>query len=319
MKADNIKSKLRKISSLDFLPLIIAYLVIIVFFSLTTEHFFAWKNFLNIFLYTANIGILGCTMTLILVSGNIDLSIGSVIALDGIILASILDKGLPLWVAIVACLGVSLLTGAYNAVMITKIKVPAFIATLAGMQIFRGACYLITDGKSIVISNEIIKALGRGYSFGIPNAVIIMLIVVVIFSLIAKYTVFGRRVYVTGGNGQVAHLSGISVDKTVTGVYLLNGLVCGIATLIYCSQLGSAMPTNATGIEFDVITAAVLGGTSMSGGKGTVVGALIGALLISTLNNGMVMMNVQTYWQDVIGGIVLVVAVIFDIMKNRKR
>lgn len=320
MNTENtVESRFKKLGSIEFLPLIVAYIVIIVFFAVTTDHFFAWSNFLNILLYTANIGILACTMTLIIVSGNIDLSIGSVIALDGIILGSVLTKGMPVGVAVAACMLVSVITGLYNAVMITRIKVNAFITTLAGMQIFRGIAYLITNGKAITIDNGFLKTLGRGYSLGIPNAVILMFIVVVVFSLIAKYTVFGRRIYVIGGNSQVAYLSGIQVANNLSGVFVLNGLVCAIATLIYCAQLGSAMPTNATGMEFDVITAVVLGGTSMAGGKGTIAGALIGALLISTLNNGMVMMNVQTYWQDVIGGIVLVVAVIFDILKNRKK
>lgn len=320
MNTENtVESRFKKLGSIEFLPLIVAYIVIIVFFAVTTDHFFAWSNFLNILLYTANIGILACTMTLIIVSGNIDLSIGSVIALDGIILGSVLTKGMPVGVAVAACMLVSVITGLYNAVMITRIKVNAFITTLAGMQIFRGIAYLITNGKAITIDDGFLKTLGRGYSLGIPNAVILMFIVVVVFSLIAKYTVFGRRIYVIGGNSQVAYLSGIQVANNLSGVFVLNGLVCAIATLIYCAQLGSAMPTNATGMEFDVITAVVLGGTSMAGGKGTIAGALIGALLISTLNNGMVMMNVQTYWQDVIGGIVLVVAVIFDILKNRKK
>ena len=303
----------------DYLPLIIAFVLILAFFGITTNHFFAVRNFLNILLYAANVGIMCCTMTLILVSGNIDLSIGSVIALGGIVLGSMLQKGQPVGIAILATLAVCTLTGVYNAIMITRVHVNAFITTLAGMQMFRGFAYLITNGKAITIGDGFIKQIGRGYLGPIPNAVIIMLVLVVLFALLSTYTTFGRRIYVIGGNQQVAFLSGINVTNTMTGLFILNGLMCGITTLVYCSQLGAAMPQNATGFEFDVITAVVLGGTSMAGGKGTIVGSIIGALLIGTLNNGMVMMNVQSYWQDVIGGIVLVIAVIFDIIKNRKR
>lgn len=312
------KSAWNRIKGFDYLPLIIAFAIIIAFFGITTNHFFAIRNFLNILLYAANVGILACTMTLILVSGNIDLSIGSVISLGGIVLGTCLNAGASTFVAILACVGVCMLTGLYNAVMITRVHVNAFITTLAGMQIFRGSAYIITGGKALTITNDAVKLIGRGYSGPIPNAVIIMLAIVVLFSLIAKYTTFGRRIYVIGGNANVAFLSGIDVSKNLSLMFLLNGLLCGITTVVYCAQLGAAMPQNATGMEFDVITAVVLGGTSMSGGKGTIIGSIIGALLIGTLNNGMVMMNIQSYWQDVIGGIVLVIAVIFDIIKNRK-
>jgi len=308
----------KKISSFEYLPLIIAFLIVVTFFAITTEHFFALRNFMNILLYTANVGILCCTGTLVMVSGNIDLSMGSVIALDGMVLGLCLTKGLPIWLCILIMLAVSVMTGAYNSVLITRVGVNPFITTLAGMQIFRGIAYLITKGKAITLGNSVLKFIGRDYTAGIPNAVILMLLLVVIFSLMAKYTTFGRRIYVIGGNPQVAWLSGIPVKKNLTLLFLLHGLLCGICSLVYCSQLGSAMPQNATGFEFAVITAVVLGGTSMAGGKGTIVGSLIGALLIGTLKNGMVMMNVQTYWQDVISGIVLVLAVVFDIIRNRQ-
>ena len=211
-----------------------------------------------------------------------------------------------------------MLTGVYNAILITRIHINAFITTLAGMEIFRGCAYLVTNGKAITLSGEFIKQIGRGYTLGIPNAVIIMLIMIVIFAWLSKFTTFGRRIYVIGGGSQVAYLSGINVERNLSLLFILNGLMCGLATMIYCSQLGSAMPSNASGMEFDVISAVILGGASLSGGKGSIVGALFGALLLGTLNNGMVMLNIHTYWQQVISGIVLVVAVVFDVVKKRR-
>ena len=246
------------------------------------------------------------------------MSIGSVIALGGVVIGTLLSKGVPIWIAILGGMAACALTGVYNGILITKIKVNAFITTLAGMEIFRGVSYLITGGKAITLSNDVIKAIGRGYTLGIPNAVIIMLAVIVIFALVSKYTVFGRRIFVIGGNSQVAYLSGINVKSNLMLLFILNGVVCGLASVIYCAQLGSAMPSNANGMEFDVISAVILGGASLSGGKGSIVGALFGALLLGTLSNGMVMMNIHTYWQQVISGIVLVLAVVLDVFKNRK-
>lgn len=313
-----MKESMRKISSIDFIPLIIAYILVIIFFAVKSPHFFNVKNFLNIALYAANIGILACTMTLIIVAGHIDLSIGSVIALSGIVMGTLLAKGVPAGVAILACMAIGALAGIYNGILITKVGVNAFITTLAGMEIFRGATYLVTDGKSVTIANGTIKWIGRGYTAGIPNAVIIMLLCIVAFSLIAKYTVFGRRIFVIGGSSSVAYLSGINVSKNLMGLFMLNGLMCGLASVIYCSQLGAAMPNNATGMEFDVISAVILGGASLSGGKGSITGALFGALLLGTLSNGMVMLNIHTYWQQIISGVVLVLAVVLDIIKNKR-
>ena len=197
--------------SIDFLPLIVAYIVLIAFFAIKSPHFFTIKNFLNIALYAANVGILACTMTLVIVAGHIDLSIGSVIALAGVVMGKIMQAGMPVIVAVLACLAVGMLTGVYNAILITRIHINAFITTLAGMEIFRGCAYLVTNGKAITLSGEFIKQIGRGYTLGIPNAVIIMLIMIVIFAWISKFTTFGRRIYVIGGGSQVAYLSGINV------------------------------------------------------------------------------------------------------------
>ncbi|MFT3984339.1 MAG: ABC transporter permease [Lachnospiraceae bacterium] len=313
-----LKESVKKISSIDFIPLIISYVILIVFFAIKSPHFFNVTNFLNIALYAANIGILACTMTLIIISGHIDLSIGSVIALSGIVMGTLLQRGVPTGIAILACLGIGVLAGIFNGLLITKVGVNAFITTLAGMEIFRGTTYLVTNGKAVTITNDMIKKIGRGYTFSVPNAVIIMLVIVVIFSLVAKHTVFGRRIFVIGGNGQVAYLSGINVSGNLMGLFILNGMMCGVASVIYCSQLGAAMPTNATGMEFDVISAVILGGASLSGGKGSIIGALFGALLLGTLSNGMVMLNIHTYWQQIISGIVLVLAVVLDIIKNKR-
>ncbi|NLF28456.1 MAG: ABC transporter permease [Clostridiales bacterium] len=315
---NQVQKKSRRAASIDFMPLIIAYVLLVVFFAFKSQHFFTVRNFLNIALYAANVGVLACTMTLVIVSGHIDLSIGSVIALAGVVMGKLMQNGQPVVLAVLACIAVGALTGLYNALLITRVKVNAFITTLAGMEVFRGIAYLVTNGKAITLSGSFIKAIGRGYTLGFPNAVILMLTMVILFALLSRYTTFGRRIYVIGGGSQVAYLSGINVEKNLSVLFVLNGIMGGIATLIYCSQLGSAMPSNASGMEFDVISAVILGGASLSGGKGSIIGALFGALLLGTLNNGMVMLDIHTYWQQVISGLVLVLAVVLDVIKKRR-
>ncbi len=292
--------------------------MIVIFFSISSEYFFSMRNFLNIGMYASIIGISACGMTLVLVSGNIDLSVGSIMAICGMVVGRLLPPTGSVIPAFLAGLAVAAACGAFNGFLITRIKVNAFITTIATMQIFRGVSYILSKSKTITISNPGMRWIGRGTTLGIPNALILFILFVGIFFFIAKYTVFGRRLYIIGGNSQAAYLSGINVSRTVFLVYVLNGLVAGVSGLILSSQIGAAMPQSGTGIEFEVISAVILGGTSLAGGKGSLIGTFIGGLLLATLNNGMVMLNIPSYWQAVIIGVVLVFAVSFDVIKNRR-
>ena len=308
----------KKISGIDFLSIVIAYILIVIFFSVFSEHFLSIRNLLNIGMYASIIGVSACGMTLVIISGNIDLSVGSIMALSGMVVGSMLPETGSIIPALLMGLIMGAFCGAFNGFFITRIKVNAFITTIATMQMFRGVAYIISKGKTITILNPGIKFIGRGFTFGVPNALIIMVLMVVVYALIANYTVFGRRLYIIGGNINAAYLSGINVSLTVMLVYILNGVMAGIGGLILCSQIGASMPQSGTGIEFEVISAVILGGTSLSGGKGSLIGTLIGGLLLATLNNGMVMLNIPSYWQSVIIGVVLVFAVSLDVIKNSK-
>jgi ribose transport system permease protein len=202
--------------------------------------------------------------------------------------------------------------------MISYVGMNPFIATLAGMQAFRGIAYILTNARSISVRSDVLQFIGRQYTFGIPNPLILMLILVVIFNIIAWFTSFGRRILVIGGNEKVAYLSGINVKRTKMWLFIVHGLVTGIAAVVYISQLGAALPSAATNLNFQTISAVVLGGVSLTGGKGSIVGAIIGALLLGTLNNGMIMLDIQSFWQDVITGVVLIIAVSLDIIKNNR-
>jgi len=314
-----IKDVYDRIKSIDFLPLVLAYLIMIVFFSITSQYFFSVRNFMNIALYAAIVGTLACSTTLVIAAGKIDFAAGSVIALGSCVMCVMMRDGYGVWPAIGACMAVALFVGALDGFLIAYVGINPFIATLASMQMFRGFAYIHTNALSIDVMDPVLKFMGRDFAFGIiPNAVILMLIIVVVFVLIASKTTLGRKFFVVGGNERVAFLTGINVKFTIFILFVVHGAVTGIAAILWTAQLGAALPSAAPNLNFQAISAAVLGGVSLTGGKGSIVGAIVGALLLGTLNNGMVMLDIQSFWQDVIIGFVLIFAVTLDIIKNKR-
>lgn len=302
---------------IDFLPLILAYIILCVFFSITSPFFLSFKNFMNVFLNAAIMGIMTLSTTMVLSAGKIDFSGGAVIAFGSCLMGVMLRGGINIWLSILACMAACVITGVYNGVMIAYVGLSPFIATLAGMQMFRGFAYLMTNARSITVSDDVLKFVGRKYTAGVPNAVILLVILMLIFVWIMNRTTFGRRTLVIGGNEKVAFLCGINVKRHILKVYMLHGCIVGIATVVYTGQLGASLPSAAQNLNFQSISACVLGGISLSGGKGSVVGGVIGAMLIATLNNGMTMLELNAYWQDVVYGFVLIFAVTMDIIKTR--
>lgn len=313
-----VRKAWNKFKTIDFLPLILAYLIMVVFFSLTSEYFLTVSNFMNILLYAAIVGILACSTTLVLAAGKIDFAAGSIIALGSCVMGVMMRAGFSVWWAMLACMLISVLVGALDGFLIAYVGINPFIATLASMQMFRGIAYIITNALSITVIDPVMKFIGRDFTFFIPNAVILMLIIVVLFWWIANKTTLGRRFFVIGGNEKVAFLSGINVKFNIFLLFIIHGAVTGVAAILWTAQLGAALPSAAPNLNFQAISAAVLGGVSLTGGKGSIVGAIVGALLLGTLNNGMVMLDIQSFWQDVIIGFVLIFAVTLDIIKNRK-
>ncbi len=315
----NLSKLWEKIRGLDFLPLIFAYVLMSVFFSVTSQYFLSFSNFMNIFLYASIIGLLSCTTTLVLAAGKIDFSAGAVMALGSCIIGVMMRAGYSVWLAMLACMAVTVLTGVYNGIMIAYVGLSPFIATLAGMQMFRGFAYLLTNARSITVTSNVLKFVGRSFTLGVPNAVLLLLVMIIFFVWVTNRTTFGRTVMVIGGNIKVAYLSGINVKRKTLLLFVIHGAMVGIATIVYTGQLGAALPSAAVNLNFQTISACVLGGISLSGGKGSIVGGIIGALMLGTLNNGMIMLDINSYWQDVIIGAVLIFAVTLDILKNRRR
>lgn len=293
-----------------------ALLILIVFFALGTPYFLSGKNFLNIGLYAAIVGCISCSVTFINISGMIDLSVGSQIAVVGMVAAIVSRVGAPWYLVCLAALAAGVLCGFINGFFITVFKLNAFITTIATMQTLRGFAFLLSDGQSLPISDGAFKFIGRGYLFGIPVSLLIMIVSYLIFHLISKYTVFGRNVYLIGGNAQASYLAGIKVNRMRMNLYLLNGFMAGVAGILLAAQTGSGMPNAAATYNMTALSAVILGGVALTGGKGTIFGTFLGCMVLSVLQNGMTMMSVGTYWQDIIIGFVLIFSVSVDAIKG---
>ncbi|MFP7331792.1 ribose ABC transporter permease [Shouchella clausii] len=298
-------------------PFIGLFLIILII-SILNPGFLTAPNLLNVLRQVSINALIAFGMTFVILTGGIDLSVGAILAFSGAVTATLLSSGMDPILAILIGLLVGAALGAINGIIIAKGKVAPFIATLATMTIYRGATLMFTDGRPVsnLGDSTLFQMLGGGYFFGIPMPAITMMISFVILYLILKKTTFGRRVYAVGGNEEASILSGIKVDRIKIYVYSLTGFLAAIAGVILTSRLNSAQPTAGTMYELDAIAAVVLGGTSLTGGKGWIVGTLIGALIIGVLNNGLNLLGVSSFFQQVVKGSVILLAVLLDRRKT---
>jgi len=283
-----------------------------------TPHFLTISNLLNIAEQATIIAIIAVGMTFVIITGGIDLSVGSVLAFAGVVMASVLHSGLPLPLALIVGLGAGLLCGLVNGLLITVGRLPPFIATLGMMSVARGAALMFTEGRPISGFSESFRSLATGEVFRIPAPVIIMIGVYVIAHFILRRTKLGRYTYAIGGNEEAALLSGINVKLYKTMVYGLAGLLSGLAAILLTARLNSAQPIAGMSYELDAIAATVIGGTSLLGGEGTVVGTLIGALIMAVLRNGLNLLGVSSFIQQIVIGTVIIVAVLIDMALKRR-
>lgn len=300
---------------------LITLLVLILIVSCLSDNFFTLNNIFNILQQTSINAIIAVGMTLVILTSGIDLTVGSIFALAGAVTASMIGADISPFIAIFTALILSAILGAFSGVIIAKGKLQAFIATLVMMLILRGATLVYTKGSPISIgtndNSEMFEWIAFGRVFGIPVPIIIMLVVFAAAWYLLKYTRLGRYIYALGGNESATQLSGINVDKVKIIVYAMSGLLCAVASTIEVSRLSSAQPTAGTGYEMDAIAAVVLGGTSMSGGRGKIIGTLIGALILGFLNNGLNMLGVDAYYQMIVKGGVILLAVLVDKKTNK--
>lgn len=288
--------------------------LIITIITILNPDFLSVNNLLNVLRQVSINAIIAFGMTFVILTGGIDLSVGSILALTGAVTAGMMAGGTDPILAMLLGLILGALLGAVNGVLIAKGNVAPFIATLATMTIYRGLTLVYTEGRPISGLGDSLtfQMLGKGYFFGIPVPVVTMLISFGILYFILKKTTFGRRVYAVGGNEEASKLSGIKTGRIKIYVYALTGFLSALAALILTSRLNSAQPTAGQMFELDAIAAVVLGGTSLTGGRGWIVGTLIGALIIGVLNNGLNLIGVSSFFQQVVKGLVILFAVLID-------
>ncbi len=302
----NLKKLLIKYKSLFGL------ILLIIVMSFLSSRFLKVSNLLNVFTQVSVNAVIAMGMTFVILTGGIDLSVGSILAISGAVAAMIMKDTGNIFLAISGALVVGMIIGYINGIIIAKGKLQAFIATLATMTIFRGVTYVFTKGIPISGLDQSFMAIGNEKVLGIPWPIIIMLGIFLITAYVLNQTKFGRYIYAIGGNEDSARLSGISTHRAKTIVYMISGLMAAVSGIIVTSRIGSAGATAGEGYELDAIAAVVIGGTSLSGGEGSIGGTIIGALIIGILNNGLNLMNVNPFYQSIIKGSVILIAVLFD-------
>ncbi|WP_018896636.1 ABC transporter permease [Rhizobium sp. 2MFCol3.1] len=305
----------------------VVLIALLAYFSIATNNFLTQGNLIGIMQATAVNGVLAVACTFVIVSGGIDLSVGTLMTFCSVITGVLLTfLGLPMPLGIIGALLTGAFCGAISGIVIAKFKIPPFIATLGMMLILKGLSLVISGVKPIYFNDtpnfpmiSIDSFVGQIVpGLEIPNGVLILFVVAIIASIILNRTLLGRYIFALGSNEEAARLSGVNVDRWKIVTYALGGLVCGIAGLLIASRLNSAQPALGQGYELDAIAAVVIGGTSLSGGRGTVLGTIIGAFIMSVLNNGLRIMGVAQEWQIVVTGIIIIVAVFVDMILRKK-
>lgn len=311
------KSKFRFLEKYGLFGVLI---LLVIFFSIANPHFLSTENLINIARQSAILGISAVGMTFVLLTGGIDLTVGSILSLVSIICAKLMvEAGFPPILAVSITLAVVCLFGVFNAFIITQIGIPPLITTLGMMSTLRGISYVLCKGRSVWDFPEKFKIIGQGYVGIIPIPVIIMIVIFILGWIFLNKTVYGRWIYGIGANEEAARLSGINVKRMKYLVYTLCSLFTGIAGIILLSRLSSGQPKVGTGFELNVITVVVLGGVSIFGGEGNLVGVIWGLLIVGVLNNGMIILNLSDYYQKIVVGLVLIAAVSFDVLLSKKR
>lgn len=296
--------------------------ILVAFFSIFGNNFFTWSNISGILLSTAVIGILALGTTFVIITGGIDLSIGTGMTLAAVMTGIFITKmGLPVWLGVLGGIATGVLMGFINGVNVAFLKLPPFIATLGMMMVAQGLALVISGVAPIYFSSSApdFKQIALGTLIpGLPNAVLITIVLAVIAYLILNRTILGRYTFAIGSNEEATRLSGVNTRRWKVLIYMLAGAFTGIAGVVIAARLDSAQPQLGVGYELQAIAAVIIGGTSLLGGRGSILGTVIGALIMSVLINGLRIMSIQTEWQNVVVGIVILIAVFFDSLRNRQ-
>lgn len=308
---------------LEFLRRYSVFLILIgiaAIFAFGSEKFLTTSNLLNIALQTSIVAIVAIGMTFTILTAGIDLSVGSVMALSGALAAGLfVRQGLGTGVSILLAIAAGGLVGFVNGLLIVKGKMPPFVATLAMLAVARGLTLVYTDGRPIAGIDESFIFLGNGEVLGLPMPVVLLIVALVLAFVVLRFTRFGMYVYATGGNEEISRLAGIKTDWVTLGVYVISGMTAALGGVLLVARLWSAQPNAAAGWELDAIAAPVLGGVSLFGGVGSVTGTVVGAFILGILSNGLNLMGVQSFYQQVIKGVVLILAIMLDLFTKKRR
>lgn len=293
---------------------LIALILLVIVIGVISPEFRTIDNFMSLMRQSSINGFIAFGMTCVILTDAIDLSVGSVLALSTALCAAAIKGGMPVALAMLMALVIGTALGAVSGILVTKGRLQPFIATLITMTVYRGLTQIFMNGKPIsgLGDSFLLKFVGRGAVFGIPVPVILFIAVFILFTFLLGKTTFGRRIYATGSNATSANLAGVNVNRTKLIAYAISGCMATLSGLILLSRMASTQPTLGTGYELDAIAAVALGGTSMSGGRGRIWGTFVGVLIIAVLNNGLNILGVSSYYQDVIKGIVILIAVLSD-------
>jgi ribose transport system permease protein len=293
-----------------------ALILICLIIGIINPVFLSIDNLSNVLIQSSIIAIISVGMTFVIISGGIDLSVGSVVALSGMVIGYALNTGYSTPVSIMACLATGVSCGLVSGLLIAIFKVPPFIATLGMMSAARGLALMIEDGRSISSFNTDFLIISDGSFLGLASPIFIMFLIYLIAIIVAKYTYWGHYIYAIGGNERAAWLSGIPIGTYITGTYCACGLLSAASSIILTARLNSAQPIAGNSYELDAIAAVVIGGASLSGGRGTIIGTLLGALILGVLRNGLSILNISSYIQQLAIGSVIVAAVVIDKIKE---
>jgi len=299
--------------------LVMALVALVIILSLMSDRFLTSSNVINVLRQISINAIIAAGMTVVIIGRGIDLSVGSLLALTGVVGASLAVGGLPAGIAIAAALGLGTVMGLFNGTFVAYAGIAPFIVTLAGLTIFRGMALAITDGRPVSGLPPVFMTIGYGTFLGLPVPIWIMLGFLLITHVILRYTALGRAIYAIGGNEEAARLSGIPVRRVVLFTFAFSGLAASLAAMVLTGRLNSAQPSAGVMFELDAIAAVVVGGTSLFGGKGGVFGTLIGALIIGIINNGMNLLNVPSFYQQIVKGGVILAALLIERLAASRR
>jgi ribose/xylose/arabinose/galactoside ABC-type transport system permease subunit len=320
MKINIAKGILLKKRGVQFAErnLFILLIALIAVLSIASDRFLSYSNIMNLLRQTSIIGVMAIGMTFVIISAGIDLSVGSVLAFSSVLVAMMMASGMAIWLSILLALFVGTILGAFFGLLIHKGRVPAFIATLGGMTIVRGAVMLLSGAKKISGLPKEFTNFAVVRILGIPGMVVAWILVILIGFVIAKYTIFGRNVYAIGSNQEAARLSGIKIGLNMYGIYAFCGFTSAVAGILMTARLGNGVPTSGTGYELDVIAAVVVGGASLSGAMGSIVGTVFGTIIIATIRNGGNLLGINPFILDILVGALIVLAVMFDQFNKKK-